>query len=101
MKKPSLQILTINSQEGVLLNGKQVIAGYSHHNKIVVFISPWKSDEVKLPKQFDGYKLANGFTDSMSLNYWTGSGRSSAFEILSALKKVEKLKKTKIKGLQV
>ena len=73
----TLTIVNVNLQEGLILDGNQLIGGFSHHHKTVILLvgAAGKGDEERLPKDIKKYQILRGVSDSIGLNYWTNSGR--------------------------
>lgn len=77
-----ISLLPVNLQDGLLLADDQIVGGYNHKAKCVILFTAVKECyDLSFPETIREYKIINGWSDSVSLTYWTPAGEKSAVEI--------------------
>ena|SRR5712675_2388730 len=66
------RVFSINAQEGLLIgeSNDTIFAFFSHHNSILICLTPWSDDDFEIPKNLESYEVSINCATHLSLTGW-------------------------------
>lgn len=83
-------LFDVNLSEGLIYYGltsedgrvhRQIVGGYSRNLRKVIILLPYTLENVKIPKELNGFDIIQGRSDNIGLTYWTVEGYKECNEI--------------------